>query len=196
MEFVDARPCATREDARRYYWRVGGLLAALHALRGVDCHFENLIAHADQPVLVDVETLLHPAIPHREPERHDRRFASRVLARSVLRVGLLPVPVGGADAAGGVDLSGLASVEGALSPDRVLQWEQTGTDEMHAVRARVEMPGADNRARLQDRVLDPVEYRDDVATGFATVYRDRRASATHSRPPGGCLVSRKTACAP
>jgi type 2 lantibiotic biosynthesis protein LanM len=185
MEFVDARPCATSEDARRYYWRVGGLLAALHALRGVDCHFENIIAHGDQPVLVDVETLLHPAIPHREPERHDRRFASRVLARSVLRVGLLPVPVGGGGAA--VDLSGLASVEGALSPDRVLQWERTGTDEMHAVRVRVEMPGADNRARLHDRVLDPVEYRDDVAAGFAAVYRLIVRERDALLAPGGAV---------
>ena len=134
LEFIEARPCRSSDEARRYHWRLGGLLAVLHALRGVDCHFENLIAHGDQPVLVDLETIVHPAIPYREPERYDRRLAGRLLARSVLRVGLLPVPTGGADPARGIDLSGVASVDGVMSPDPVLQWEKRGTDEMRAVR--------------------------------------------------------------
>ncbi len=170
LEFVEVLPCVSRDDAHRYYWRVGGLLAVLHALRGTDCHFENIIAHGDQPVLVDLETVLHPAIPHREADRPDRRFAGRVLTRSVLRVGLLPIPLGGAHAPG-IDLSGVASVEGVMSPDRVLQWEKPGTDEMHAVRAQVQMGGANNRARLNGVPLDALEFRDDVAAGFAAVYR-------------------------
>lgn len=171
LEFIDAKPCHSSDEARRYYWRVGGLLAALHALRGVDCHFENLIAHGDQPVLVDLETIIHPAIPYREPDRYDRRFAARLLTRSVLRVGLLPVPAGGADPAGGVDLSGVGSVAGKMSPDRVLQWEQAGTDEMRAVREHIEMAGAGNRPHLEGQALDVLEFRDDIQAGFAAVYR-------------------------
>src|SRR4029450_10623406 len=132
LKSIDSNPCHSSDEARRYYWRVGGLLAALHALRGVDCHFENVIAHGDQPVPVDLETIVHPAISYREPERYDRRLAARILMRSILRVGLLPIPTGGADPAGGIDLSGVASVEGMMSPDRVLHWEKRGTDEMHA----------------------------------------------------------------
>ena len=171
LEFIDAKPCDSIDDARRYYWRVGGLLAALHALRGVDCHFENLIAEGDQPVLVDLETIFHPAIPYREPERYDRRFAARLLMRSVLRVGILPVPTGGDDPAGGIDLSGVGSVEGKMSPDRVLQWDKRGTDEMRAVREQVQMQGADNRPNLDGHPLDVKEFRDEIASGFAAVYR-------------------------
>jgi type 2 lantibiotic biosynthesis protein LanM len=143
----------------------------LHALRGVDCHFENLIAHGDQPVLVDLETVFHPAISYREPQRYDRRLAGRLLTRSVLRVGLLPVPTGGADPAGGIDLSGVASVEGVMSPDRVLQWEKRGSDDMRAVREHVEMSGAANLPHLEGRPLDAKEFREDIAGGFAAVYR-------------------------
>jgi type 2 lantibiotic biosynthesis protein LanM len=171
MEFIDARPCRSREEASRYYRRAGGLLAVLHALRGVDCHFENIIAHGEEPVLVDLETILHPAIPHQESTRFDRRLAGRILTQSVLRVGLLPVPFGGDDPARAIDLSGMASVEGAMTPDRVLQWEKRGTDEMRVVRERVEMPGAENRAFLDDQPLSAVDFRDDIAEGFASLYR-------------------------
>ena len=185
LEFIDAKPCHTNEEARCYYWRLGGLLAVLHALRGVDCHFENLIAHGDQPVLVDLETLVHPAIPYREPEHYDRRFAGRLLTRSVLRVGLLPVPTGGADPAGGVDLSGVASVEGVMSPDRVLQWEKRGTDDMRAVREHVEMSGAANRPHLDGRSLDAKAFRDEITEGFAAVYRLIARERDALLAPGG-----------
>jgi type 2 lantibiotic biosynthesis protein LanM len=171
MEFIDARPCRSRDEAALYYRRAGGLLAVLHALRGVDCHFENIIAHGDQPVLVDLETILHPALPHQESSRFDRRLAGRILTQSVLRVGLLPVPFGGDDPARAIDLSGMASVEGAMSPDRVLQWERRGTDEMRVVRERVEMPGAENRAFLDDQPLNAVDFRAEIAEGFAVLYR-------------------------
>jgi type 2 lantibiotic biosynthesis protein LanM len=189
LEFIDAKPCHSSDEARCYHWRLGGLLAVLHALRGVDCHFENLIAHGDQPVLVDLETIVHPAIPYREPERHDRRFAGRLLTRSVLRVGLLPVPTGGADPAGGIDLSGVASVEGVMSPDRVLQWEKRGTDDMRAVRERVEMSGANNRPHLDGRPLDAKEFRDEIASGFAAVYRLIARERDALLAPGGPVAA-------
>jgi type 2 lantibiotic biosynthesis protein LanM len=189
LEFIAAKPCHSSDDARRYYWRVGGLLAALHALRGVDCHFENVIAHGDQPVPVDLETIVHPALSYREPERYDRRLAARILMRSILRVGLLPVPTGGADPAGGIDLSGVASVEGMMSPDRVLHWEKRGTDEMHAVRERVEMQGADNRPHLDGRPLDVLEFRDEIAGGFAAVYRLIARERDSLLAPGGPVAA-------
>jgi type 2 lantibiotic biosynthesis protein LanM len=171
MEFIDAKACVSSDEAHRYYWRVGGLLALLHALRGVDCHFENIVAHGDQPVLIDLETIFHPALPHRQSDRFDRRFASGVMTRSVLRVGLLPVPFGGDDPARAIDLSGIAPVEGAMSPGRVLQWENRGTDEMRAVRQHVEMGGAENRVYLDGHALDAVDYREVIEEGFAFVYR-------------------------
>ena len=189
LEFIDAKPCRSLDEARRYYWRVGGLLAALHALRGVDCHFENVIAHGDQPVPVDLETIFHPALSYREPERYDRRLAARLMMRSILRVGLLPVPTGGADPAGGIDLSGVASVEGLMSPDRVLHWEKRGTDEMRAVREHVEMQGADNRPHLDGRPLDVLEFRDEIAAGFADVYRLIARERDALLAPGGPVAA-------
>src|SRR5262249_128807 len=57
---ADTRPDAC--DAPLYYSRAGGLLALLYILRGVDFHYENVLISDNCPMLVDVETLLHPAI--------------------------------------------------------------------------------------------------------------------------------------
>jgi len=102
-----------------------------------------------------------------------------------LRVGLLPVPTGGADPAGGIDLSGVASVEGVMSPDRVLQWEKRGTDDMRAVREHVEMSGAANRPHLDGSSLDAKEFRDEIAEGFAAVYRLIERERDALLAPGG-----------
>jgi|SRR5215510_15999712 hypothetical protein len=39
------------------------LLCIVYALCGTDFHSENMIASGDQPVLVDLETLLTPGLP-------------------------------------------------------------------------------------------------------------------------------------
>jgi lantibiotic modifying enzyme len=59
MEYAEAAPCATPGAVRRFYERLGGLIAAAYLLKTVDCHRENLIAAGEHPVLVDVDALWH-----------------------------------------------------------------------------------------------------------------------------------------
>lgn len=59
MERVRSEPCKDEAAARRFYLRVGGLLAAAYLLKMVDCHRDNLIACGEYPILVDAETLCH-----------------------------------------------------------------------------------------------------------------------------------------
>jgi class II lanthipeptide synthase len=101
LEFVEAAPPEGREGAGRYFRRLGALLALLHAVRATDMHHENVLADADRPVLVDVETLCHPTLPH--PRAADP--AMRALTSSVYRTGLLPEFVAGA--------SGIRDISGA-----------------------------------------------------------------------------------
>ena len=59
MEYVEPTSCESRAAARRFYERIGGLIAAAHLLKLVDCHRDNLIACGEHPVLVDVDALWH-----------------------------------------------------------------------------------------------------------------------------------------
>ena len=59
MERIEGGPCKDRPGVRRFYERIGGLIAAAYLLRAVDCHRDNLIASGDDPVLVDADALWH-----------------------------------------------------------------------------------------------------------------------------------------
>jgi hypothetical protein len=84
MESISHRPCRSRKQVAMYYFRAGAILYLVNLLRGVDFHAGNVIAHACQPVLIDCETLSHPAI--RISQRMTRKEEG-----SVLRTGMLPI---------------------------------------------------------------------------------------------------------
>ena len=59
MEYVAAAFLQSEPAARRFYRRLGGMIAAAHLLKAVDCHRDNLIASGEHPVLVDADALWH-----------------------------------------------------------------------------------------------------------------------------------------
>jgi len=59
MESVGVEACKNGGGARRFYERMGGMIAAAYLLQAVDCHRDNLIAAGEYPVLVDTDTLWH-----------------------------------------------------------------------------------------------------------------------------------------
>ena len=169
MEFAVHRPCQDRAGLERYYRRQGALLALLYALEGADFHFENLIASADQPVLVDLEALLHPVLPAAGPDLVTMDPAREVHEASVSRVGLLPALVFGEDGAA-LDLSGNGGDPGAQLPFKTAGWADAGTDEMRLVRAQPQFPGSQNRPRLGDVTADAADFAAGLLEGFRTAY--------------------------
>lgn len=59
MEYFQATSCKSRAAVRRFYERLGNIIAAAYLLKAVDCHRQNLIAAGEYPVLVDVDALWH-----------------------------------------------------------------------------------------------------------------------------------------
>jgi lantibiotic modifying enzyme len=62
MEYVEAASCKSRAGVRRFYERLGGIIAAAYLLKAVDCHRQNLIAAGEYPLLVDVDALWHVSV--------------------------------------------------------------------------------------------------------------------------------------
>ncbi|HYX23058.1 MAG TPA: type 2 lanthipeptide synthetase LanM family protein, partial [Thermoanaerobaculia bacterium] len=177
MEFAVAEPCPSPAEVARFHERLGGLLAVLYALAATDCHFENLIAAGDHPVVVDLESLFHPQVRRGRQARPQEDLRSQFALHSVLRVGLLPFQAGQGDDFEGVDISGVSAVGGQPTPQKVVQWMGTGTDEMHVVRDRAIMEGGQNRPILDGQPVQVGQYREEMTRGFAAVYAvlaDRR----------------------
>lgn len=81
-DFVESRPCKSAAEQHVFFYRLGYLQALLYLLGATDCHRDNFIVHGTEPVLVDLETLLHPPPPH-DP-------MPTALRNSVLSVEILP----------------------------------------------------------------------------------------------------------
>jgi class II lanthipeptide synthase len=171
VEFAMEAPCASEAEVERYFRRMGGLLAILHATGAMDFHFQNLVASGEHPIAVDLESLFHPLLPSAPVSRADERLAARALGDSVLRVGMLPFRVSDAEGDGPPDWSGVASVAGQRSPDPVLDWERAGTDEMHAVKRHLPMKGGRNRPTLEGREAEAADHIEPIARGFERTYR-------------------------
>jgi type 2 lantibiotic biosynthesis protein LanM len=171
MEFVAAKPCASREEVARFYVRQGGYLALLYALEATDVHFENMIAEGEHPVLVDLESLFHARLPDQPSDQPDLDLVSKATSNSVLRIGLLPRKSFADEESSGVDLSAMGASSGQLTPDRVLQWEGLGTDAMRARRLRLPMPGAKNRPELGGEQLRVLHFQSEILHGFRSIYR-------------------------
>jgi type 2 lantibiotic biosynthesis protein LanM len=169
-EFLVPGSCRNVDEISRFYRRQGSYLALLYALEASDFHCENLIAAGEHPMLIDVEALFHPRLDKPAPEgAHE--VAGAALGYSALRVGLLPVRYWAEEGGGGVDLSGLGSAAGQLTPGTVPQWEEAGTDNMRIVRKRVPIGRAENRPTIDGDDADPLDHAEQIAAGFDSTYR-------------------------
>ncbi len=59
-EFLEKRVCEGDEEAKQYYYSLGGVAAVIKALGSRDMHNENLFAVGNRLALIDLETLLYP----------------------------------------------------------------------------------------------------------------------------------------
>jgi len=169
MEFAHPAPCSNPGEVGRFYRRIGGYLALLYALDAGDFHHENLIAAGEHPLLIDLESIVEP-----RPPFATRSGASSVaedqLARSVLRIGLLPQrAVGGAGE--GVDISALGMAPGQTTHDGIPFWEGRGTDSMRLERKPMEMIAREHRPSIGGTLTDVSDYADELAEGFERAYR-------------------------
>lgn len=91
-EFIAHQPCHSDEEYRKFYLNFGRLTALLHCLGATDCHFENIIAHGIDPVLIDTETLFEPAFVNDieiDKSYPSARVRERV-EKSVMRTMIIP----------------------------------------------------------------------------------------------------------
>jgi type 2 lantibiotic biosynthesis protein LanM len=171
VEFAKARGCESDADFPVFYRSAGALLCLVWLLAGNDCHRENLIAVGDRPVLVDMETLMHPGPAI---DRSDDDDAHAVLARelhhSVLSTAMLPhwspMPAGGGYEGGGLGPGGAVetSIKGWLR-------QAANTDESMLVPKSVTLPPAANVPHVAGRYAEADEHREDIVAGFLAMAR-------------------------
>ncbi|MEO7236959.1 MAG: type 2 lanthipeptide synthetase LanM family protein [Lapillicoccus sp.] len=172
--FVSAQPCSDLEAARRYYLRAGELLGLVYGLAGNDCHYENLVAHGEHPVLIDLETFMHPESRPYEDDAAAlavgaRAAASQLFRDSVLSTGLLPSWVTVAEGVA-IDLSALGAVGEQRIPSQRSQWAHVNSDAMQLVDQDSVIRPTDNVPMLDGHPLSPADFVDEVVAGLRSMY--------------------------
>ncbi|MFI4975049.1 MAG: type 2 lanthipeptide synthetase LanM family protein [Caulobacterales bacterium] len=195
---IEAAPCVDEAGVAAFFRRQGANLALAYALGAVDLHYENVIAAADYPVIVDLETLFHEAPA---PSRLGRasRAAARLVNDSVIRTLLLPVHVAGEpDEDGeprGADPSALGYAsdgEGVYLADG---WEDPGADTMRLAKVRAAMPAAFCLPELAGRRIAAADHAPDIVSGFSSAYDFILAHRAVLARPDGPLASLRSGLA-
>jgi type 2 lantibiotic biosynthesis protein LanM len=159
VEFVEALCCKNKEESREYYKRSGMLLCLVYMLDSTDLHHDNIIACGEHPVLIDLETLMHPWVREMEQSKNNTKevksLASQQLWHSVLRTALLPQwKIGKKGQA--YDDSGL----GGTGTINTSNQQQEGNESKR-----------DNVPVLDKIKLELQDYHTEIVNGFEQMYR-------------------------
>jgi type 2 lantibiotic biosynthesis protein LanM len=194
-EYVQHAACAAPSAVRRYYENAGSLLALLYVLGSTDCHYENIVACRDRPVIVDLETVLQPEIERAEPPvDRARNLGARLLYdESVLRTGVLPAWQGtGGDCA--YDTGGFSATAEQTTPFGAVRWRAINSDAMQLERLRATIGTHPNLPVLEGRPVPPAQHVDDIVLGFGRMYEWLSAHRDALLAPDGpvaCLAREK-----
>ena len=138
-EYIEHVGCADARDCDTFFRRAGAWLALLHCFAATDIHQENMIAVGDNPIPIDLETILQPSAEEHKigaPEAAAFDAAMEIVGNSVMTVGLLP--------AYGRSVDNNVFAMGGMTADwgarTVIQWKHVNTDAMRP--AKVEEAGA------------------------------------------------------
>jgi type 2 lantibiotic biosynthesis protein LanM len=170
--WIAAAPCPDRTAVRTYFKRQGTNLALAYLLGAFDLHYENVVAAAGYPVMVDLETLFLGSARPRGPGRASRA-ASRLVEASVIRTLLLPVFI---EEEAGADGESLGMDPSALGYSaRELRffaegWQGLDTDAMRRGQIRLSAPAAASLPELHGRRVPADAYVDEIVSGFEAAY--------------------------
>lgn len=172
MEWIEAHDCTSPAEVERFYLRQGANLALLYTLEAIDFHYENIIASGEHPVLVDLESLLHPNIQRFSSSFGPaERQAFGNVSSSVMHTLLLPYRPPEAEGQGRVEVSGLGGAPGQVIPGRLLRLGGVDTGELRFVRDQAILQGGKNRPHLNGAEVDIQAYLPQICEGFTQMYR-------------------------
>ena len=165
-EFIEHAGCDDETGFPRFFRRMGAWLALFHCFAATDMHQENIIATGDQPVPIDLETLLQSATPARKPQDtagSALRACVDLIANSVMTVGVLPVYGRGPDNA----VFAMGAMTEGWNARIKLSWTDINTDAMRPAKTKVESGSNPNLPHIGARYAKFRDYVEPFVAGFA-----------------------------
>ncbi|UFH52837.1 type 2 lanthipeptide synthetase LanM family protein [Spirosoma sp. KNUC1025] len=168
MEFIEEIYPENELQANKYHKNAGGLLCITHMLGATDLHYENIIMSNEDPVLIDLETLLHPVASEESILNGTDALtqAENVLNNSAIRTGLLPRWI--VDTEEQVyDVSGFGKYIPQQYNITRPQWVHVNTDFMKIVKKEIEIK---SHKVIKYDALSVEGFSEQIITGFEEMY--------------------------
>ncbi|HGM5579341.1 TPA: type 2 lanthipeptide synthetase LanM [Pseudomonas putida] len=93
VEKISHLACESHTQRILFYRRLGAQIALIHALNGIDFHFENIIAHGTSPVMIDLECLFTAplgTVLNTTPVEATLAKAQQMVRESIFSTGFVP----------------------------------------------------------------------------------------------------------
>ena len=173
-EKIENIPCKNESEVEHYYFRMGIHLFLGYALGATDLHGENIIAHGEYPVIIDMET--YPGYLKQQSEKDGSSVEEKInksteikLANSVIHTGMLPVLTWGRGNRG-VLISAMGTEEKIKTPFKLPVVKDDKTSDIHIEYEPVEMQIKECIVRLNDQVINAADYTECIIRGFCRAY--------------------------
>jgi type 2 lantibiotic biosynthesis protein LanM len=187
--FITHDPVDDEGELATYYERLGAVLALAFLTGLSDLHSDNIIAHRSWPVLVDLETLLRPAMKN-DPAGGAARESNRMLDQSVLATQLLAIrSVSNDEEERLVDMGGIVDLSDQMTPFKVPVWRDLGRVDARLDYAHRKFGSAANMPVLKGVRVPADRHCDAITGGFVEVYRLLQSNKTELRQQGGPLAA-------
>ncbi|WP_458458222.1 type 2 lanthipeptide synthetase LanM [Pseudobutyrivibrio sp.] len=165
-EFIEKKYCKSDEEVERFYTRYGYLVAICYLLNINDLHLENIIAHGEHPIIIDMETLFQIPAPIGEKSMQ-YKVAKHLELDSVACSLLLPkqLHMGMKES---INLSALNGTGVELSQE-VLAPKNVNTPDFHYGNVKGHFAGGDNIPKFnENEEVDVSKYNLVIIDAFET----------------------------
>lgn len=171
-EFINFEPCDNKGEVHDYYKKMGELLCIIYMLNGKDFHSENIICRKSDPILIDLETLLHSLMF--EPGIKIEGACSDaidIVDRSVMKTGFLPMQIINSKTKKKLEVGAMGRQRERESPfvSVAAVRDENGGIKLEKCFGKL---GSDNCSPvLNGEKQDAVRYIEDVIYGFEITYK-------------------------
>lgn len=164
-EFISYKECDNIRQVHKYFYKAGIHLAIFYALGSSDIHYENIIANGENPIFIDLETLMHGVI-------NSSVFYSNFkgIHDSVIATGLLPFSTN--DGIFDFNISGLFTKSTKSKKIKQYFLQESGGEEDWKYQDRfVTLNPEKNIVKYKGKIIKSNSVEKDIISGFTNATR-------------------------
>lgn len=171
-EFINFEPCDTKDEVHDYYTKMGELLCIIYMLNGKDFHSENIICSKSDPILIDLETLLHSLVFETGVKIEGAcSEAIDLVDRSVMKTGFLPMQIVNPNTKKKLEVGAMGRQREQESPFVSVSAVRGENGEIKLEKCFGKLSYDNCSPVLNGEKQDAIYYLEDVMNGFEMTYK-------------------------